>query len=1410
MEKEGEIPSQISQPNTASGSQTLVSQGSIYELGFFGPGNSLNIFLGIWFKNFAERIIVWVANRDKPLSDPSSLKLGLSEDGNLVLLDSLSKTLIWTTNLVSPPISNSTEAVLLDDGNFILRNGSEPSTIYWQSFDHPTDTWMPGAKLGINKLTGKTQLLTSWKNSEDPAPGRFSLQVDPNGSSQFFIVWNMSRIYWTSGVWNGQRFSLVPEMGVDYAATMVSFHFHLMRRTQRLNDWSGGCARKTRLQCESNISNTKNDGFRKISILKLPPANSKAYPARNGKQCESACSLNCSCIAYAYNGSGCSIWDRALLNLQLSDGTNTTQNLYIKLAASELLDVGGEQKKGVGDHSDSGSPCYACYRLLPLAFMEGKAQTKCAKYPSEDLLVFDFDGSSNATDHETNAGYNLTRGKKNDADLPFFSFASVSAATDGFSSSNKLGQGGFGPVYKDPSKREMPEWRTRIHIIEGIAQGLLYLHQYSRLRIIHRNLKASNILLDDAMNPKISGFGMARIFGEYAMDGIFSIKSDVFSFGVLLLEIAWDLWNADCGLDLLDPVVNCPSSLMLLGYINIGLLCVQENPADRPTMSYVVSMLNNELALLPKPKQPAFSTSRTVVDTNPLLCSEENCSLNGVTMSLIQARYKVDQITRAFYQENLKLLDPKTLSNLQSHHVEPIIFHLRSKPSSAIRLFEWSENFQGFNHTLESFCCLSHVLLSQRLLDPAKQVFDRMVGKFGDLDVVSVFCKGFKNYGSNPSTVYSFLVENYCRIGMVDRSFEVFIRMSEMGIPLSTYALSTMLSSLVDSQRIDYILDVYGKMGNGQREEQSRCLNVYDFVINGFFMKGEVEMGLNFHQAMIERGFMLDIVACDKILKRLCKGNCIGVASKYFSLIAKIGPNPSLVTFSTLINGYCKELRLEEAFDLYNLMTRMGIAPDLIIYSILIDGLFRVGKLDEGLCLLSAALDRGMKLDVVVFSSVINAYVRIGDLEKGIEIYNRMLKEGITPSIVTYSILINGLCQKGWLLEACGIFGEIIKQGFEPSVLTYSSLIDGFCKCGKLKDGFDLYEDMVKKGHTPDVIVYCVFITALSKQGWMVDALILKQLKDAVKLYIHMGLYNIIPDVVTYTVLIKGIAEKGRPGEALILFFQILKRGFSPNVVTYCAPIDGFCNQKNSVAGLQIFQLMPNNGVNPDITIYNVLINMFFREGRLKNALELFWKVHKCGPEPDIVTYNTMICGYCSLKMLSGAVQLYEELKHGWIKPNAKTFTVLIDAFCKEGRMDDAMMLFSTMLEKGPEPNVVTYSCLTDGYFKSYNMKNAFELHKEMSRNKIPPNIVSYSILIDGLCKRGLVEEASLAFCCAVNQHLLPDVMAYSILIRHYCKVGRLADAMMLYNHMLEDGIMPDSLLRGALAEYHLQNGQGG
>ncbi|KAM0951471.1 putative protein kinase RLK-Pelle-DLSV family [Dioscorea sansibarensis] len=201
----------------------------------------------------------------------------------------------------------------------------------------------------------------------------------------------------------------------------------------------------------------------------------------------------------------------------------------------------------------------------------------------------------------------------------------------------------------DKEKGVHLDWQTRFHIIVGIARGLLYLHQDSRLRIIHRDLKAGNILLDIEMNPKISDFGLAKNFEEhetmtktrkvvgtygymapeYALDGIFSVKSDVFSFGVLILEIisgqrnrvflskpdlyllgnAWSLWNEGKVLDLLDPLIgNLFSITQAMRCVNIGLLCVQERPEDRPVMSSVVFMLCNDDAPLPDPKAPGFKS----------------------------------------------------------------------------------------------------------------------------------------------------------------------------------------------------------------------------------------------------------------------------------------------------------------------------------------------------------------------------------------------------------------------------------------------------------------------------------------------------------------------------------------------------------------------------------------------------------------------------------------------------------------------------------------------------------------------------------------------------------------------------------------------------------------------------------
>ncbi|GAB4825057.1 hypothetical protein Ancab_007930 [Ancistrocladus abbreviatus] len=206
----------ITANQTLSGNQTILSAGGKFELGFFQPGNSPYYYIGMWYSKslVQNQTIVWVANRDSPVSDKYSSELKIL-NANLVITNG-SKTPVWSTN-VTLPASGPVEAVLRDEGNLVLRDQGNNNSTIWQSFDHPTHTLLPGAKLGLNKRTKKSQRLTAWKNIDDPATGLFSTELDPNGTLQYYMFWNRTENYWSTGTWDSEHhmFRLIPEMTLN-------------------------------------------------------------------------------------------------------------------------------------------------------------------------------------------------------------------------------------------------------------------------------------------------------------------------------------------------------------------------------------------------------------------------------------------------------------------------------------------------------------------------------------------------------------------------------------------------------------------------------------------------------------------------------------------------------------------------------------------------------------------------------------------------------------------------------------------------------------------------------------------------------------------------------------------------------------------------------------------------------------------------------------------------------------------------------------------------------------------------------------------------------------------------------------------------------------------------------------------
>ncbi|GJM99478.1 hypothetical protein PR202_ga16576 [Eleusine coracana subsp. coracana] len=654
---------------------TIVSDDGGFALGFFSPTKSTpgKLYLGIWYNDIPQRTVVWVANRETPATNStSSMPTLLLSNSSILVLTNSDGRVLWQSFDAPSSSTPAATAVLLNTGNLVIR--SPNGTTVWQSFDHPTDTFLPGMKIGIRykTRTGERRLV-SWKGPNDPSLGLFSFGMDPatflqtmiwNGTlptvrtppwtgymvdtqlqvntsgilyvaivsteEEIYVSYTLSdgsartryvltyagqfrRESWMSSAWvingewppnNCKRYGYCGPYGYcDNTGAVLTCKCLDSFEPTSLEDWnngrfSQGCRRKEALRCD--------DGFLALPLMK-PPDKFVLVQNRTHEECAAECTRNCSCVAYAYSNvtasiltpdtTRCLVWAGELIDTEKIGDTAGSDTLYLRVAG--LATGTGRRKTN------------ALVIVLPIVLTSSTAIIAVIFLACFKARQRNRNDHNNIILSDTSTSDQL--GEGNSAEFPFVRFEDVVAATNNFSEACKIGQGGFGKVYKatlsgqevaikrlsKDSEQGNKEFRNEVILIAKLQHRNL-------VRLLSCSVEGHALT---SMQWKWSKSGYMA--PEYAMEGVFSIKSDVYSFGVLLLE-AWNMWQegniedlADSSIIdtyLLDEVVLC---------IHVALLCVQENPDDRPHMPFVVLALENGITTLPNPNHPAYFTQRS-------------------------------------------------------------------------------------------------------------------------------------------------------------------------------------------------------------------------------------------------------------------------------------------------------------------------------------------------------------------------------------------------------------------------------------------------------------------------------------------------------------------------------------------------------------------------------------------------------------------------------------------------------------------------------------------------------------------------------------------------------------------------------------------------------------------------------
>lgn len=572
------------------------------------------------------------------------------------------------------------------------------------------------------------------------------------------------------------------------------------------------------------------------------------------------------------------------------------------------------------------------------------------------------------------------------------------------------------------------------------------------------------------------------------------------------------------------------------------------------------------------------------------------------------------------------------------------------------------------------------------------------------------------------------LVSMYCKCGSVDDARKVFDKMHERDL----FTWSAMIGGCSRDKRWGEVVELFFLM---MEEGVVPDEFLFSKILHACGNCEDFRTAKLIHSMVVKCGVDVNIRVNNTMLAAFAKCGELGCLRRYFrNMECK-----DLVSWNSVIAGYCRKGEIEEAHRLFNMMSSEGFEPGLVTWNTIISTYNQLGECDVAMEMMKEMKSVGIIADIFTWTSMVSGFAKSSGISKALELFTDMLLEGVEPNGITLASAISVCASLKDIDKGKELHCIAIKVGYADSVLVGNSLIVMYSKCNKLESAEEVFDKITGK------------------------------------------------DVYTYNSMIGGYIQAGYCGKAHDLFTRMRDSGVQPNVVTWNVMIAGYIQNEGEDQAMDLFHKMEKDGIiTRDTATWNALISGHVHNGQKNKALSIFRQMQSSCVGPNSVTILSILPAFADVISAKKVKEIHSCILRRNLKPELSVANSFIDTYAKSGNLVYSRTIFNEI----PTKDIISWNTIMASSVLHGYSNDALNLFDQMRKEGLEPNRGTFVNIISAYGLAKMVDEGECAFSSMIHDfNILPGLDHCKAMINLYGRSGKLEEAVKFIEDMI---VQPD------------------